>query len=101
MNDSEKRRKQLLAETRARYRDYGSTPAVHPRYRAAYNRLYEYEKDTENYSTFGIRAMICCLLFGAFVAMDYQGREVMDVGSDRIIQEITTDLDVVEVWKEL
>lgn len=90
MNDSLKRRKQLLEETRARYRDDGRIPAVHPRYRAAYDRIYEDE--TTHTGTFGVRLFVCILLFAAFVVMDRGGQKVMNVSSDRIVEEITTDL---------
>ncbi|MGN1166767.1 MAG: hypothetical protein ACI4S2_10125 [Lachnospiraceae bacterium] len=100
MNDSEKRRKQLLEETRARYSDYREPPAVHPRYRNSYNRLYR-EDAEEEYSTFGIRAFLCLLLFVAFVTMDIKKQEILHVDTQRIVQEITTDLDVAEVWKNL
>ena len=46
-------------------------------------------------------AVLCLLLFAAFVPMDKNKSEVMHVDSSRIVDEITTDLDVVEVWKEL
>jgi len=41
------------------------------------------------------------MLFAAFVAMENNGIEVKHVSSDRVIQEITTDMDVAEVWKNL
>lgn len=100
MNDSEKRRKKLLEQTRARYSDFYDPPAVHPRYKSAYNRLYVDEPE-EGYSTFGIRMFLCLLLFSAFVAMDVKKQEIMHVDSQRIVQEITTDFDVAEVWKNL
>lgn len=102
MNDSEKRRKQLLEQTRSLYSDRRTPPAVHPRYRSAYGKLYQEEDPSLALpGTFGIRAFFCFLLFAAFVAMDRQDGEVMKVDSDRIAQEITSDLDVAEVWKNL
>ena len=47
MNESEKRRKKLLEETRSLYSDWRTPPAVHPRYRAAYRRLYPGEETEE------------------------------------------------------
>lgn len=99
MNEAEKRRQRLLNETRARYRDNGYYPAVHPRYHASYNKLYE--EDIDEGGTLGIRAFICFLLFTVFVAMDYQEKEILHVDSDRISQEISTDMNVAEVWKSL
>ena len=41
MNETEKRRRQLLEETRRKYGDTRTPPAVHPRYGAIYSDLYE------------------------------------------------------------
>lgn len=100
MNNSEKRRRQLLEETRYLYSDRKIPPAIHPRYKNAYHKLYDSE-ETGVVSTFGIRMFLCFMLFAAFVAMDNNGYAVKDVNSDRIVQEITTDTDVAKVWKEL
>lgn len=102
MNESEKRRKQLLEETRSLYSDWCTPPAVHPRYRAAYGKLYKREEDQEEMpGTFGLRALLCFLLFAAFVAMDQQGGKILEADSTQITEEITTDLDVAEVWQNL
>ena len=102
MNESEKRRKQLLEETRSLYSDWRTPPAVHPRYRAAYGKLYKREEDQEEMpGTFGLRALLCFLLFAAFVAMDQQGGKILEADSTQITEEITTDLDVGEVWQNL
>lgn len=100
MNDSERRRRQLLKETRERYSDRTAPPAVHPRYRSSYMGIYGGEEE-EPASTFGARVLICLLLFAAFVTMDLKDQEVFHMDSDRIVKEITTDLDVAEVWKSL
>lgn len=100
MNDSEKCRRNLLEQTRQMYSDRGNPPAVHPRYGAAYNRLYE-EDVQSTPGTFGIRVFLCLMLFAAFAAMDYKGSEIMNVNCERITEEITTDIDVEEVWKNL
>lgn len=47
MNETERRRKQLLEETRRKYVDSRTPPAVHPRYEAIYSDLYE-ENSTRN-----------------------------------------------------
>lgn len=99
MNDSEKRRRQLLEETRNRYSDR-RIPAVHPRYGSAYNKIYGDEEGMPP-STFGIRLFLCFMLFAAFVTMDNNQMKYKNVNSDRIVKEISTDMDVAEVWKEL
>ena len=101
MNDSEKRRQRLLEQTREMYNDRRSVPAVHPRYGAAYHQIYGDEQQGIGAGTFGIRMFLCLLLFAAFVSMDKNKSEVMHVDSSRIVDEISTDLDVAEVWKEL
>ena len=99
-NDSERRRRELLEQTRQRYSDHWNPPAVHPRYSGSYNHLYGEEAERSE-STFGARVFLCLLLFAAFVTMDMKKQEVFHVSSDRIVKEITTDLDVAEVWKNL
>ncbi|MXP76118.1 hypothetical protein GN277_12165 [Lachnospiraceae bacterium WCA-9-b2] len=101
MNDSEKRRQRLLEQTRELYGEKRSIPAIHPRYGAAYHQIYSDEQPQIPPSTFGIRLFLCLLLFAAFVSMDKNKSEVMNVNSSRIVDEITTNLDVAEVWKEL
>lgn len=102
MNSSEKRRKELLEQTRRLYSEWREPPAVHPRYGSVYHGLYgsDSEEDTPA-GTFGIRLFIAFLLFAGFVTMDRQEYKVFHVSSDRIVQEIETDLDVAEVWKNL
>ena len=100
MNDTEKRRRELLQQTRQRYSDYYEPPAIHPRYRNFYRQIYPEEQET-GYSTFGIRLFLCLFLFAAFVAMDVKNQEIMHVDSRSIVHEITTDIDVAKVWKNL
>lgn len=102
MNSSEKRRKELLEQTRRLYSDRREPPAVHPRYGSIYRGLYGNDSDElMPAGTFGVRLFLAFLLFAGFVTMDQQKYEVFHVNSDRIVQEIETDLDVEEVWKGL
>ncbi|MDE7038261.1 MAG: hypothetical protein K2O98_10000, partial [Lachnospiraceae bacterium] len=75
-------------------------PAVHPRYGFAFRQTSE-EEQLPPAGTFGIRLFLCLLLFAAFVSMDKQGSEVGQVDSKRIVDEITNDVDIAEVWREL
>ncbi len=100
VNDAEKRRRMLLERTKELYSDRRMPPAVHPRYGAFYSGLYR-EEEEYTQSTFGIRAFLCILLFVGFVMLDQQGSEVMQVDSDRIVEEIVTDTNIEEVWKNL
>ncbi len=77
MNETEKRRQQLLHQARELYRDVGETiPAIHPRYRAAYESIYGTDKEEVIQSTFGIRVVICVMIFAVFVLTDYKGTTI-------------------------
>ena len=73
MNETERRRKQLLEETRRKYVDSRTPPAVHPRYEAIYSDLYE-ENSTRN-DGFFFRTVIAVLLFCFVCSNGLQWRE--------------------------
>lgn len=100
MNEAEIRRKKLLEQTRKSYDDRHTPPVIHPRYRAAYKSVYREETETAAGGTFGIRFLICLVLFGMFVAMDIKGEKVADVSSDRIIEEIQSETELEGVWED-
>lgn len=105
MNDAERRRRELLEQTRSLYSDKRSIPAVHPRYGSAYHYLYgkseeDINEDTKG-GTFGIRLFLCALIFAAFLTVDKQKQEVFHMNSSDIADEITKDLDIQAVWKAL
>ena len=47
MNEAEKRRRELLEQTRYSYQESG-IPAIHPRYRASYSELYGEVRKRQN-----------------------------------------------------
>lgn len=96
MNETEKRRRELLNQARNLYQDRETFPAVHPRYRAAYRSIYETEDSVlgNRKGTFGIRSVICALLFAAFVVMDQKEAKVWNVDSKEIVSQITADSSV-------
>lgn len=98
MNQSEKRRKELLESTRALYRDNHITPAIHPRYGNIYGELYGEEEPA---GSLGLRVILCCILFAAFVMMDYRDVQIADVSSRMITQAIEEDSGLAEVWNGL
>ena len=99
MNESEKRRRQLLEQTRSLYTDQGIPPAVHPRYGSVYTDLYSSGEETGK-GTFGIRVMLCLLLFAAFATMDYQGTQISSVGSEKIVEVVEYQPDIEEVFQD-
>ena len=99
--DTEKRRRALLAQTRSLYSEKSCSPAVHPRYRNAYNSLYGAGEDMESSGLFGLRVILCCLLFIGFVMMDNYDITVADVSSSQITEAVKDGADVQAVWQEL
>ena len=92
MTDTEKRRIQLLKQTKMLYDDKRNTPPVHPRFQAVNQRLLEEQNmDLSKRGSFGVRLVIAALLFMLFVAMDYQDAETLSVDSTEIMQEIERD----------
>lgn len=95
MNEAERRRKKLLEQTRNLYQEDIRNPAIHPRYRASYNRLYPEEKGYQK-GTFGIRCVICILVFAAYIMAEtgeihIDGMEEMQV-REIIMQNYTYEL---------
>lgn len=97
MTDAEKRRIQLLQQTRALYSDRGNMPAVHPRYQSVYGDLYhmrEQEGSRLRGGTFGIRMFISLMLFVLFVTADYQDAKYANADSAKIVHEIEREIDL-------
>ncbi len=94
MNDVEKRRLQLLQETRKNYSDKYSPPAVHPRFQSTYDSLYRdrQNEQKEEQGTFFVRAVIAVLLFALFFLMDYSNEKIGTVDSQIVINEVQRNL---------
>ncbi len=94
MNDVEKRRLQLLQETRKNYSDKYSPPAVHPRFQSTYDSLYRERQNEqkEEQGTFFVRAVIAVLLFALFFLMDYSKEKIGTVDSQIVIHEVQRNL---------
>ena len=98
MNQSEMRRKELLESTRALYKDSRIPPAIHPRYGNIYGDLYGEEQPA---GSFGLRAILCCILFALFVIMDYRNVKIAEVSSQMVTEAIEADSGLAEAWNEL
>ena len=72
MNETEKRREELLAQARNLYGSgRTSNPAIHPRCQGAYHQLYEKEEALPR-STFVLRVCVSLILFLIFAGIDYE-----------------------------
>lgn len=104
MSESEQRRKELLNEARYMNRDRNGIPAIHPRYRNAYSRIYT-DRDSmdgqEGGSTLGIRVFVCLLLFGLYVAADHESLSLGKVDAVSVVQQIEHQTDIQEVINTL
>lgn len=102
MNETEKRRRQLLRQARELYQDTGEfIPAVHPRYRTAYQSIYGKENEETIQSTLGIRIVICIMIFTMFVLTDYKGTTICNLSSQEIAEQIQLPSNIVNMAKEL
>lgn len=84
MIDARQRRIDLLQQAQ------GEIPAVHPRYQATYQNLYQ-EKEPR---TLGIRIFVSVLLFLTVFYITYTNQTIASVDSKQIISEVQR-----EVWK--
>ena len=94
MSDIEKRRTQLLQDTRKIYSDTYSPPAIHPRYQSAYSSLYgtEAQEKMPGIKMFLVRCIVAILIFGVLFLLDYREEKIVNVCSQTIISEIQKDL---------
>lgn len=101
MNESERRRRQLLEETRSRYDERNMPPAIHPRYKAAYASIYGRKSGSRSSggSTFFVRLFLAFLLFALYLMIDYQDLEVANLKSEEIVQEIRRELPIESLLK--
>ena len=88
MNDSERRRKELLELTRQRYSDSTAPPAVHPRYHAVYEDLYGTEDELPG-GTLGIRTFFSILLLAVFLSMEHNHNKIWNVSSENVVEAVT------------
>jgi hypothetical protein len=92
MNQSQKRREDLLHQTRILYSDNRSIPAVHPRYGNVYSELYD--ESVKKEGTLGIRVIICILLFVVFLFMDKKETTIFNKSSSQIKELISEDMEL-------
>lgn len=88
VNDTERRRKKLLEQTRNLYQEDIRNPAIHPRYRASYYRLYPEEKGYQK-GTLGIRCVICILAFAAYIMAQTSGIPIGEMEEMQVRETIT------------
>lgn len=97
MNQSQKRRQELLNQTRKLYSDKNKTPLVHPRYGSFGTE--EIEEDNElPISSFRMRLLVAVMLFLVFASIDYAQINVLNYTSEDIVEAVSQNIDIEEVW---
>ena len=94
MTETEKRRTELLQQTRRIYSERYAPPAVHPRYRAAYQSLYKDEPEEKQVSSFAVRLVIAIILFGVFFVANQKGLKEAETVANEIQQEFDGFVDL-------
>ena len=89
MNQTEKRRKILLEETRNLYSTNTTDYPIHPRYGSTiFNNK---EKEYDRPKTFMTRLFICILLFALYLSMDYSQNMLFNINSNQIKKIVSSD----------
>ena len=94
MTEIEKRRSDLLEQTRNMYQEKKTPPAIHPRYQSAYFSLYkdEFEDSRVGTNTFLIRSLIAFFVFVLFFVIDRRQETIGNVDSETIVAAVCDDL---------
>ena len=91
MNEIEKRRHNLLAQTRNLYHDKFAPPAIHPRFQTTYRSLYG--KDETKKQKYSWLRVILSLVLMLFIYVIYQQKIVIGkINYETIIKIIKEDL---------
>lgn len=92
MPNTQKQREELLRAAREMGMS-GSTPAVHPRYRALYHSLYGEESVHTPSGTLGARILLSLVLFAVFLSADYSNQHIWKFSQAEIMEEIQAQPD--------
>lgn len=94
MTETERRRMELLQQTRRTYSEKYAPPAIHPRYRNLYQSLYKTEQEEKKNNSFFVRFLIAVLLFGAFFAANQKGMKETETVANEIASEFDGFVDL-------
>lgn len=103
MKDSQLRRQELLVQTRKLYSDKGKIPAVHPRYGTfgMNTDLKEKNVDNNQLSFFKFRLLLAVLLMIIYAGVDYTDTIIAGYTSEDVIEAVSQNVDVAQVWNSL
>ena len=91
MNELEKRRKDLLIQTRHLYNEKYTPPAIHPRYRTTYHALYDSKGEVKRKKLW-LRIIVILLMLLMIYIVYQQGVKTGNINYEAIIDTIKNDL---------
>ena len=94
MTETERRRNELLRETRKIYNEKYAPPAIHPRYQNAYQSIYKTNSNEKQNTGFLTRIVIACLLLGAFYVASLKGLKEAQMVANEIVSEFDGFVDL-------
>lgn len=102
MTETQKRRQDLLSQTRRMYQEQYAAPAIHPRYGNIYHNLYDTTKDTSEkqksrMNIFYIRIIVSLMIFALYAGMDIQGITIGTYSSEEIVEAVSQNIVVEKV----
>lgn len=104
MNESELRRKELLAQMRNSNLISHEFPAIHPKYGNLYRNLYSQNERPQPKNSFLLRFCLSSVCFLMYISIASADSDIAEVYCSQITSCIQTPFDyeeIQEVWKEL
>lgn len=100
MDNTQKRRQELLDQTRRIYSDKHKIPAVHPRYGnfTGENGLKVAKDKDFTLKSLKLRIFVSLILFVIYAALDYSGAIIGTHSGDTVAEIISETIDIQEVW---
>lgn len=92
MTETERRRRELLEQTRSLYQDKSTAPAVHPRYGNAYKKLYGETEELEGNSSLWIRIALALICFVVFAGIDYTDQTILNYKPNEIVEVLSSNI---------
>ena len=92
MTETEKRRTELLQQTRQLYSEKYAPPAIHPRYQNVYQSLYKDENRARPRNSFGVRLLVAILIFGLFLCANEFEMQQVETVTNEIAKDVWNDV---------
>lgn len=100
MDNTQKRRQDLLNQTRRIYSDKYKIPAVHPRYGNLGTSTVKKNEEGKDYilNFLKFRILMSLILFIIYATMEYTGATIGIHSGDTVVEIISETIDIQDVW---